>query len=99
VVAPKRLSVDETKKEAQRGTTFSKGGRTGMHKPQAAGPDRAGNTGKDQSAAPGSKRAVGGSAKFGTSSAVAAKAGQTGTDSVRPVGGAARPARAGECGT
>jgi hypothetical protein len=87
------------KKSVQRGATYARGSSTRMFKPQAAGPDRPGNTGKDQSAAPGSKRAVGGSAKFGPSSAAAAKAGQTGTDSVRPVGGAARPARAGECGT
>jgi hypothetical protein len=87
------------KPSAQRGASYARGSSTRMHKPQAAGPDRAGNTGKDQSAAPGSKRAVGGAAKFGPSSAVAAKAGQTGTDSVRPVGGMARPARPGECGT
>jgi hypothetical protein len=48
------------KKELKRGTTFARGGSTKMFKPQAAGPDRPGNTGKDQTAAPGAKRASGG---------------------------------------
>jgi hypothetical protein len=87
------------KPTAQRGATYARGGSTRMFKPQAAGPDRAGNTGKDQTAAPGAKGPTGGTARFTPSKAVPAKAGQVGTDSVRPVGGAARPARAGECGT
>jgi hypothetical protein len=69
-----RLSVDETKKEAQRAATFGKGGSTKMFKQQAAGTDRPGNTGKDQTAAPGAKFAKGGSKKFSYSSSLLAKA-------------------------
>ena len=88
------------KKSMQKGATLAEGGSDKMHSPQAANPQRPGRTGHAvKGAAPGSQGASGGAAKFGSSSAVPAKAGQTGTDSVRPVGGAARPARAGECGT
>ena len=46
---------------------------------QAAGPDKPGNTGKDQTSAPGAKFAAGGSNKmFGFNQSVPAKAGQTG---------------------
>jgi len=83
----------------QREAAYGKGGRQRMFKQQAAGPDRPGNTGKDQTSAPGSRRASGGTARFGPSTAAPAKAGQTGTDSVKPVGGLSRPARPGECGT
>ena len=88
------------KKSMQKGATLAEGGSDKMHSPQAANPQRPGCTGHAvKGAAPGSQGASGGAAKFGSSSAAPAKAGQTGTDSVRPVGGAARPARAGECGT
>ena len=70
-----------------------------MFKPQAAGPVKAGQMGKSQTAAPGAKGPTGGTARFTSSKAAPAKAGQVGTDGMRPVGGAARPARAGECGT
>jgi hypothetical protein len=84
MVAAKRLSVNKTKKEAQRPTTYSKGGGDRMFKEQAAGPDRPGNTGKDQTAAPGSKRASGGSPpRVVAGLAFPAVAGQCGTDSVR----------------
>jgi len=88
------------KKSMQKGATLAEGGSDKMHSPQAANPQRPGCTGHAvKGAAPGSQGASGGAAKFGSSSAVPAKAGQTGTDTVRSVGGAARPARAGECGT
>ena len=88
------------KKSMQKGATLAEGGSDKMHSPQAANPQRPGRTGHAvKGAAPGSQGASGGAAKFGSSSAVPAKAGQTGTDTVRSVGGAARPARAGECGT
>jgi hypothetical protein len=78
---------------------LAEGGSQHMVPKQAAGPAKAGQMGKQQTAAPGTKGATGGTARFTPSKAVPAKAGQVGTDSVRPVGGAARPARAGECGT
>jgi len=88
------------KKSMQKGVTLAEGGSDKMHSPQAANPQRPGRTGHAvKGAAPGSQGASGGAATFGASSAAPAKAGQTGTDSVRSVGGAARPARAGECGT
>jgi hypothetical protein len=66
-------------KEAQHDVTFAEGGDTPMFKKQAAGPDKPGNTGKDQSAAPGPKYAQGGSGKmFGFNPSVPATAGQTG---------------------
>ena len=66
-------------KEAQHDVTFAEGGDTPMFKKQAAGPDKPGNTGKDQAAAPGPKFAAGGSHKmFGFSGSQAATAGQTG---------------------
>jgi hypothetical protein len=49
-----------TKRSVPRRIIFGKGGSTRMFKKQAAGTDRPGNTGKDQTAAPGSKRASGG---------------------------------------
>ena len=87
------------KTSRQHGRTYGVGGADKMFEPQAAGPVKAGQMGKRQTAAPGAKGPTGGTARFAPSKAAPAKAGQTGTDSVRPVGGAARPARAGECGT
>jgi hypothetical protein len=73
-----KLSVNTTKKEAQHDVEFAEGGDTPMFGKQAAGPDKPGNTGKDQSAAPGPKFAAGGSGKmFGFSPALSAKAGIT----------------------
>jgi hypothetical protein len=73
MVAPKKVKEDE------RDVTFAEGGDTPMFKKQAAGPDKPGNTGKDQSSAPGAKFAQGGSNKmFGFSGSQPAKSGQTG---------------------
>jgi hypothetical protein len=66
-------------KEAQHDVTFAEGGDTPMFKQQAAGPDKPGNTGKDQAGAPGPKYAAGGSHKmFGFNPSQPVKAGQTG---------------------
>jgi len=54
------MAAPSKKKSAQRPGAFSKGGSTRMFKRQVAGPDRPGNTGKDQSSAPSAKRAAGG---------------------------------------
>ena len=54
------MAVQPRKASTQRRVVFGKGGTTRMAKPQAAGTDRPGNTGKDQTAAPGTKRATGG---------------------------------------
>jgi hypothetical protein len=79
MVAPNNLSVNKTKKEGQHDVEFAEGGDTPMFKQQAAGPDKPGNTGKDQSAAPGAKFAAGGSTKmYGFNPSVPATAGQTG---------------------
>jgi len=66
-------------KEAQHNVTFAEGGDTPMFKKQAAGPDKPGNTGKDQSAAPGPKYAAGGSHKmFGYAGSQPKEPGTTG---------------------
>lgn len=66
-------------KESEHDVTFAEGGDTPMFGPQAAGPDKPGNTGKDTSSAPGPKYAKGGSGKmFGYTAVQEAKAGQTG---------------------
>ena len=62
----------------KRAAALAKGGITSMFGKQAAGPDKPGNTGKDQSAAPGSKFARGGKHKTKSQVAQAAKAGATG---------------------
>jgi hypothetical protein len=73
-----KLSVNATKKEAQHDVEFAEGGDTHMFGKQAAGPDKPGNTGKDQVAAPGPKYAAGGSTKmFGFSPAIPQQAGRT----------------------
>jgi hypothetical protein len=69
----------KTKTESEKDVTFAEGGTTKMFGPQAAGPDKPGDTGKDQSSAPGAKFASGGKAKmFGYNPSVPATAGQTG---------------------
>ena len=69
----------KTKQESEHNVEFAKGGNTHMFGQQAAGPDKPGDTGKDQSPAPGAKFASGGSGKmFGFNPAVPATAGQTG---------------------
>jgi hypothetical protein len=69
----------KSKETSEHNVTFAEGGDQHMFGKQAAGPDKAGNTGKDQSAAPGAKYAAGGSHKmFGFSPSQAVTAGQTG---------------------
>lgn len=69
----------KTKTETSHDVTFAEGGDTHMFGEQAAGPDKPGNTGKDQSSAPGAKYAEGGKTKmFGFAGSQPAKAGQTG---------------------
>jgi hypothetical protein len=62
----------------QQPATFARGGSTRMMKPQAAGPAKGGQTGKQQREAPGPKYASGGPARAGRSVSVPAKAGRTG---------------------
>lgn len=72
MVAPTKV------KEAQHDVTFAEGGNTPMFGKQSAGPDKPGNTGHDQTAAPGPKFASGGSTKmFGFSPSESARAGIT----------------------
>jgi hypothetical protein len=59
----------------QQPATFARGGSTKMFGKQAAGPDK---PGKDQTSAPGAKRAVGGPRLPGVSAALPAKPGRTG---------------------
>jgi hypothetical protein len=69
----------KTKTETSHDVTFAEGGDTHMFGEQAAGPDKPGNTGKDQSGAPGPKYAAGGKNKmFGFAGSQPATAGQTG---------------------
>jgi hypothetical protein len=74
-----KLSVNKSKKESQRDVRMAKGGKTPMFRRQAAGTDRAGNTGKDQTTAPGASHAAGGRRKFSYSSSVPATPGITGS--------------------
>ena len=65
-------------KESEKDVTFAEGGDTPMFGPQAAGPDKPGNTGKDTSSAPGPKFAKGGSGKmFGYAASQEQQAGRT----------------------
>jgi hypothetical protein len=66
------------KKLAQHPTTFAKGGSGHAFRKQAAGPAKAGQTGKQQTAAPGAKRAAGGPPLPGVATSVPAKPGHTG---------------------
>ena len=76
---PNKLSVNTTKKEAQHDVTFAEGGDGHMFGKQSAGPDKPGNTGKDQSAAPGPKFAKGGSGKmYGFNPSISQQPGRTG---------------------
>jgi hypothetical protein len=59
-----KLHVDQTKKDRQHGAAFAKGGKAHMVKPQAAGPDAPGRTGKVETPAPGAKSAKGGATKM-----------------------------------
>jgi hypothetical protein len=82
----------------QRRVVFGKGGTTKMFRKQAAGTDRPGNTGKDQSPAPGAMRAVGGPQTSGHSRSMPAAAGHTAPPR-KGRGGEARKALPGQCGT
>jgi len=92
------MATQPKKKSAQRPVTFGKGGSTKMFKPQSAAPDRPGNTGKDQSSAPGAKRASGGPQTSGHSLSLPAAAGHTAPPR-KGRGGEARKALPGQCGT
>ena len=71
--------MGKSKQETEKNVTFAEGGDTHMFGKQAAGPDKPGNTGKDQSGAPGAKYAEGGKGKmFGFHGAEAQSAGRTG---------------------
>jgi hypothetical protein len=65
------------KQTTERAKTFAKGGSTKMFGRQAAGPDKPGNTGKDQSHAPGKRFAEGGTKKLGPRSSQPARRGHT----------------------
>jgi hypothetical protein len=72
-----RLHVDQTKIDRQHAAAFGKGGRTKMLGEQAAGPARAGRTGKVETPAPGAKAARGGKVESKPRSAKPAVAGRT----------------------
>ena len=61
-----------------RNTQFGKGGSARMFKQQAAGPAKAGQTGKNQTSAPGAKAAKGGPKSKVPGRSVTAKGGATG---------------------
>jgi hypothetical protein len=61
-----------------RNTQFGKGGSTRMFKQQAAGPAKAGQTGKNQTSASGAKAAKGGPKSKVPGRSVTARAGRTG---------------------
>jgi hypothetical protein len=71
------MKKPKPKKSTQRDVEFAEGGSTRMFKPQAAGPDRPGNTGKDQSPAPGARAAKGGPKNQGYGLALPAVGGHT----------------------
>jgi hypothetical protein len=79
MVAPNRLSVNKTKKEAQRNQEFAAGGDDHMFGPQSAEPEKPGTTAQSENSAPGAKFASGGKNKmFGYQGSVPAKAGISG---------------------
>jgi hypothetical protein len=65
------------KSSAQHDIEFAEGGSRKMFKPQAAGPAKPAITGKDQTPAPGAKRASGGPRTKGYSLALPAQPGHT----------------------
>jgi hypothetical protein len=68
----------KSKGSVQHERQYAKGGGSNrMFGKQAAGPDRPGNTGKDQTAAPGAKRASGGPKLSRHAVATPARAGHT----------------------
>jgi hypothetical protein len=77
--AANKPHVDSSKHQAERGAKFAKGGKDRMFGEQSAGQARAGQTGKNQTAAPGVKGARGGTTKMAPfTPAKPAKAGITG---------------------
>jgi hypothetical protein len=70
-------SVNQSKRDRQHDAAFAKAGNTKMHKPQAAGLAKSGQTGKAQTPAPGAKRASGGPRTTGYSLALPAVGGHT----------------------
>jgi hypothetical protein len=73
-----RLHVDETKRDRQRPAALAKGGKDKMFGEQSAGPARSGQTGKNQTPAPGAKAAKGGGKVHVGGQSVPAKPGATG---------------------
>jgi hypothetical protein len=71
-------SVNASKHDRQRDAAFTKGGDDRMFKKQAAGPAKAGQTGKNESAAPGAKATKGGPKSKAPGRALPAKGGRTG---------------------
>jgi hypothetical protein len=65
------------KVDKQRGARYAQGGGDKMFKPQSAGPQKPGITGKNQTPAPGAKAARGGPRTTGHSVSAPAKAGHT----------------------
>jgi hypothetical protein len=58
------MRTSNAKRSNQHAARLAKGGTIKMFGKQAAGPDKPGNTGKDQSAAPGARAAKGGTTKM-----------------------------------
>jgi hypothetical protein len=80
-VSPRRGAGNEARSKAERlrDASFAEGGSTRMIRQQAAGPAKAGITGKPQNVAPGQKRAAGGpKTPRGVSLSTPAKPGRTG---------------------
>jgi hypothetical protein len=65
------------KVEKQRGARYAQGGDDKMFKPQSAGPQKPGITGKNQTKAPGAKAARGGPKNTGFGLSLPAAAGKT----------------------
>jgi hypothetical protein len=73
-----KLQLDETKKDRERPAALAKGGKDKMFGEQSAGPARPGQTGKNQTPAPGAKAAKGGGKVYVGGRSVPAKPGATG---------------------
>jgi hypothetical protein len=71
-------TVDQSKRDRQRGAVFAKGGDDHMFKKQAAGVAKSGRTGMAQSPAPGARAARGGGKSKVPDRVLPAKASRTG---------------------
>ena len=71
-------SVNQSKHDRQRERQYARGGNTPMHRQQAAGPAKSGQTGKSQTPAPGARAARGGPKVHVGGRSVPAKEGSTG---------------------